>query len=151
MTNIPSWPVDEDGRPMAIVIGSVVDTVKTAEYCSVRIGPTIMRPVPNGSREEVINASREVQRDAEYVCGVERRALLYALHPELRVANPAQDEHQFAAPPAAYDPASMPPHPSDAINAEPDPGDAKQDAKQDAPPAPAVPGMPDVALPASKA
>ncbi len=114
MSTLPSWPVDENGRPMAIVIGSVKDLLPTVQFGNVTLAPTIMRPVPNGTDEELINATREVQRMAEYVCGVERRLLQWALDPSLKFSNPATGE-QFAAPPAGYDPSSMPPHPADSV------------------------------------
>jgi hypothetical protein len=116
MSDILSWPVDEHGRPMRIAIGSITDTIKTAEYCSVKIGHTIMQPIPDGTVEDKINASRQVQREAEYVVGVER----YLLNCELKGAvipiHPATGE-RFAGAPNGYDPSSMEPHPADAANA----------------------------------
>lgn len=114
--NVPfAWPVDAGGFPMAIVTGHVTDIVKTAEFCAVHMSSTIMRPVPNGGETSIINAAREVQRDCEYVVGVERRLLDMQLG-KLETVNPAHPVtgERFAGAPTGYDPATMPPHPGDA-------------------------------------
>lgn len=109
---------------MVIVTGTVQDKVPTIQYGSVTIGPvTISRPVLDGTDEEIINAARQVQRMAEYVCGVERRLLTQALDPASKVVNPATGE-QFAAPPSGYDPSTMRQHPADAIPHPPSSGQA---------------------------
>jgi hypothetical protein len=117
-------PVGPDGNPMAVVVGSVKDTIPTVQYGSVQIFAAITRPVPNGTDEEIINATRQVIRDAEYAVGCERRLLQWAIDPSLKFHNPATGE-QFAAPPPGYDPNSMKPHPTDITNAIPQPPSAQ--------------------------
>lgn len=120
-----AWPHDADGNPMALVTGSVQDTVPTVQYGSVRLFASITRPVPNGTHQDLINETRLIQRDAEFCVGVERRALQGALDPNYKFVSPVVDDHQFAAPPNGYDPSSMPPHPADAANAPAVDGAAK--------------------------
>lgn len=110
MSDIMAWPVDENGRPMRIAIGSVTDTTKTREYCSVKIGHTIMQPIPDGTPEEKINASRRLQREVEYIVGTERFLLNQELHGAVMPVNPITGE-RFAQAPKEYDPSSMEPHP----------------------------------------
>lgn len=98
------WPVDADGNPMAIVSGTASDKVPTVTYGSAQVGPvTISRPVPNGSIQDLIDAARETQRAAEYVVGVERRLLQWAIDPASKIASPVDASEAFAAPPAGYD------------------------------------------------
>lgn len=122
-----AWPHDEDGRPMAIAIGSVYEVVPTVQYGNVRVGPvTIMRPIKNGSRQEQINDTRRVQRDVEFVCGIERRSSQWALAGmEAKIVSPVPPEQAFGAPPSDYDHSSMEPHPADAANAPSADGVAK--------------------------
>jgi len=115
MSNQMSWPHDEDGNPMTIIVGSVSDTVKVGENW-VKIGNEIMRPVPNISDEQIINDARQVQRMAEYVVGVERFLLNAEMHGTVIPVHPMTGE-RFAQAPAGYDSSSMPPHPADAVNA----------------------------------
>jgi hypothetical protein len=95
-----SWPLAPDGQPMAIVMGSASDLVPTVPFGNVTIGPvSIMRPVPLGTDEEMIEAIRGVQRMAQYVCGVERRILQWALDPASKIEHPVTGE-EFKGEPA---------------------------------------------------
>lgn len=114
-----SWPQDAEGNYLALVSGSCSDLVPTVQFGNVLIGPvTIQRPVVAGTFQEIIDAARETQRAAEYVVGVERRALQWAIDPAMKVASPIPPEETFAAPPVGYDPNVVPPHPADQIAAE---------------------------------
>lgn len=117
MSEITNWPHDADGNPMAIVIGSVKDVVKTAEYCAVHIGHTIMRPVPNSSRQDVIDAGRDVQQDCEYIVGCERFLLNMELKGTVFPVHPVNGE-RFAGVPNGYDPSKRNTNPVDIANAE---------------------------------
>lgn len=115
-TPIMMWPCDAEGNPMVIVTGYAKDEIPTVRFGNVEIGPSVMRPVPNGTDEEIINAMRQAQRMAEYVCGIERRLLQWAQDPTTKFASPIPEGEAFSAPPEGYDPSSMPPHPADAAN-----------------------------------
>lgn len=87
---VMSWPTDAEGNPMAIVGGASSDLMPTVQFGNVLVGPvTILRPVPNGTLEEIIEAGRQTQRAAEFIVGAERRAIQWALDPASRVINPA--------------------------------------------------------------
>lgn len=99
-----NWPRDAQGNYLAIVTGACSDKVPTVQFGNVVIGPVmIQRPVAAGSLQEIIDAARETQRAAEYVVGVERRLLQWALDPSSKVASPVPAAQAFAAPPASYD------------------------------------------------
>jgi hypothetical protein len=104
---------------MSIVTGCASNKVPTVQFGNVTIGPvSFMKPVPlDLTGEERINAMREIQREVEYVIGVEQRLLQWAVNPAQKFANP-YDGDRFAAPPSGYDPASMPSHPSDMANGQ---------------------------------
>lgn len=109
-----SWPRDAAGNYLAIVTGACSDKIPTVQFGNVVIGPVmIQRPVAAGSLQEVIDAARETQRAAEYVVGVERRLLQWALDPAAKVASPVPPDEAFAAPPAGYD-SSKAVHPAEA-------------------------------------
>lgn len=120
MSRHEGYPHDADGNPMRIVTVGATDTVPTVQYGSVKLFVSITEAIPvgNGSREERINKTRELQRDAEYCVGVERRLLQAAIDPSYKFVDPTGGGHPFAAPPPGYDPASMPPHPGDIVNAK---------------------------------
>lgn len=86
---IHQWPMDESGRPMAIVMGAGSDLVPTVQFGNVCIGPvTIMRPVSNESLERVIEEGQAVQKAAEYIVGTERRLLQWSIDPSSRITHP---------------------------------------------------------------
>lgn len=114
MSKADSWPLDADGNPMAIVTGSVSDTIKIRENW-VKLGCEITRPVSNGSDEQIINDARQIQRMSEYVVGVERFLLNAEMHGTVIPVHPMTGE-RFAQAPASYDPSSMPVHPADVTN-----------------------------------
>ncbi len=98
---------------MAIVSASARNVVPTVQYGSVTIGPVIVtRAVEDDGDQSVIEGARRVARIAEYVVGCERRLSDWAMDPASMPVNPSTGE-RFAAPPAGYDPATMPPHPAD--------------------------------------
>lgn len=98
------WPQDADGNYLAVVTGSCSDLVPTVQFGNVLVGPvSIQRPVAATSMQEIIDAARETQRVAEYVVGVERRLLQWAIDPASKIASPVDAKDAFAAPPAAYD------------------------------------------------
>jgi hypothetical protein len=113
-----SWPHDENGKPMAIAIGTTSDTVKTVRDGWVKMSHTIMKPIMNGNTEQVINDARLVQREAEYIVGCERWLLNQELHGNVMPPTHPSTGERFAAPPNGYDPNSMPAHPADAVNAK---------------------------------
>lgn len=114
------WPHDENGKPMAIVVGAVAELVPTVQYGNITVGPTmIMRPIPNGPRQQQIDDARRVQRDAEFVCGVERRSSQWAMAgKDAKIMSPVPPGEEFGAPPADYDPNLIEPHPADAANGQ---------------------------------
>lgn len=88
-----SLPYDAEGNPMAIVIGTASDLVPTVQFGNILVGPvSIIRPVPNGTMEEITAAAREVQKATEFVVGAERRIIQWALDPSSRVVNPSTGE-----------------------------------------------------------
>jgi hypothetical protein len=111
------YPHDADGNPMRIITAGVTDTIPTVQYGSVKLFVSVTEAFPVGSRQDRINATRELQRDAEFCVGVERRLLQAAVDPTYKFVNPINGSEAFAAPPADYDHSSMPPHPADAANA----------------------------------
>lgn len=87
---VQSWPVNVEGNSMVIVTGTSSDLVPTVQFGNVLVGPvSIMRPIPNGTMEEIIEMAIETQRAVEYVVGSERRAVQWAIDPASRVINPA--------------------------------------------------------------
>ena len=106
-------PIGPNGKPMAVVSATASNLVPTVQFGNATVGPiTITRAVVDEGDQSVINAARAAQRIAEYCVGVERRLLDWALDPASAPVNPATGE-RFAAPPAGYDPSTMPPHPAD--------------------------------------
>lgn len=113
-----SWPQDADGNYLAIVTGSCSDLVPTVQFGNVLVGPvSIQRPVAVTSMQEIIDAARETQRAAEYVVGVERRLLQWAIDPASKIASPVDASEAFAAPPVTYD-ASKVVDPRDTVAAQ---------------------------------
>lgn len=121
MSRHEGFPHDVDGNPMRVITAGVTDKVPTVQFGSVTLFVSITEAYPTGSREDRINQTRELQRDAEFCVGVERRLLQAAINPAYKFVNPVNGD-QFAFPPAGYDHASMPPHPADAANAKPEEG-----------------------------
>lgn len=120
MSRHEGYPHDGDGRPMVIITAGCTDTVPTVQYGSVKLFASVTRPVPDGSHQDIINATRALQRDVEVCVGTERRLLQAALDPGYKFVNPVDGQQAFATPPDGYDPSSMPPHPADAVNAPDD-------------------------------
>lgn len=108
MPTIASWPVDADGNPMAIVCGAASDLIPTVQYGNILIGPvSIMRPVPNGTDDEVAESARAVQKITEHVVATERRIIDYALDPSTKIQKPSQANGWVGvAPPPAAPPAT---------------------------------------------
>lgn len=120
-------PVAADGTPLVKVTGSCLDKVPTVQYGSVQIGPvSISRWIDARTMQEIIDATRETQKMAEYACGVERRLVTWALDPSSKVQSPVDGSETFASPPAGYNPGQLvdprdaitpaPPVPSDDVN-----------------------------------
>lgn len=91
---VQSWPVDEEGKPMTVIVAMASDLVPTVPFGNVTIQSTIMRPAKVGEEisdadlaVDIVNA-RKVQKAAEYVVGTERRVLQWALDPATRVTHP---------------------------------------------------------------
>lgn len=118
MSRHEGYPHDADGNPMRIITAGVTDTVPTVQYGSVKLFVSVTEAYPVGTRQDRINQTREVQRDAEFCVGVERRLLQAAIDPTYKFVSPFGDSEAFASPPADYDPSSMPPHPADVVNAK---------------------------------
>jgi len=118
MSRTEGYPHDAEGNPMRIITAGCTDTVPTVQYGSVKLFVSVTEAFPVGSREDRINQTRELQRDAQFCVGVERRLLQAAIDPSYKFADPTGGGHPFAAPPPGYDPSSMPPHPDDALNAK---------------------------------
>lgn len=124
MPTIASWPVDADGNPMAIVCGAASDLIPTVQYGNILIGPVaIMRPVPNGTDDEVAASARAVQKITEHVVATERRIIDYALDPSTKIQKPSEANGWVgvAPPPAPAPPAPAPPATADAPGATPSP------------------------------
>jgi hypothetical protein len=97
-------PIGLNGKPMVKVTVGVSDKIPTVVYGNVVIGPIMLeRYIEDDSNQNVIDAGRELQRAAEYIVGVERTLLQYALDPAKKVQNPYTGEDAFAAKPAGYD------------------------------------------------
>lgn len=94
------WPHDEAGRPMAIVMGCASDLQKTGDFQNAQLGPcTIMRPVPNHEDlNDLAREARAVQLVANYVIGTERRALMKAKDPSIRIDNPSDSFQEMDGP-----------------------------------------------------
>lgn len=103
-------PVGVDGRPMALISMTVSDKVPTVQFGNVVVGPvTITRYIDDlgddlSGRQHRIDRARELQRDAEFVCGIERRLVQWAVDPSSRIQSPVDAQDAFAAPPVGYDP-----------------------------------------------
>lgn len=135
-----NWPQDAEGNYLAIVQGACSDLVPTVQFGNVLIGPvTIQRPVAGATIQEIIDAARETQKAAEYVVGVERRLLQWALDPASKIASPVTGQEAFAAPPEGYDKAAAPVDPRAAQEA------SALAAAQQPPAAPAAPPAPPAA------
>jgi hypothetical protein len=110
-----SWPRDAQGNYLVIVTGACSDKVPTVQFGNVVVGPVmIQRPIAARTLQEIIDAAREIQRAAEYVVGVERRLVQWAVDPAMKVSSPVPPEEQFAAPPPGYDP-SRAAHPDEPV------------------------------------
>lgn len=135
MSNVP---LGSNGVPMIEIVATVTDSIPTVQYGSAKIGPVSMRryiddlgDTPDG-RQHRIDKIRELQRDVEYVCGVERRLLQWAIDPASKIASPVDASEAFAAPPAGYD-ASRAADPRDATPAPEAPATAPVPAPVPAP------------------
>lgn len=113
-TTIAGVPIGIDGRPMTLISMAVSDKVPTVQFGNVVVGPvTITRYIDDlgdgdVGRQHRIDRGRELQRDAEFICGVERRLLQYAVDPASKIASPVTGHDAFAAPPPSYDPSRVP-------------------------------------------
>lgn len=87
-----SWPHDEEGKPMCIVVGAASDLVPTVQFGNVNIGPVqIMRPVPNHADLDMLAMeARVVELLAQYVVGTERRIFQWATDPTTRIEKPSE-------------------------------------------------------------
>lgn len=147
-------PIGIDGRPMTMISASVSDKVPTVQYGNVVVGPvTIVRYIDDfgdGSegRQHRIDQARQLQRDAEFVVGIERRLAQYAVDPSSRIGSPIPEiaaQDAFAAAPPGYNPNQISPLPPTH-----DPVAVPVPAGVPAPPPPPPPPVP-VAAPASPA
>lgn len=112
-----AWPHDENGRPMAVVIDTVSDTVQTPSKGWVKMAHTVMMPIPMGTQQDRINTGRKNMREAEYIVGCERYLLNQEFYGQIDPVNPATGE-RFASQPPDYDPSSMPPHSAETLTPE---------------------------------
>lgn len=109
-TVVGGVPIGVDGRPMTMISMTVSDKVPTVQFGNVVVGPvTLTRYIDDlgddlAGRQHRIDRARELQRDAEFVCGIERRLVQWAVNPETRIQSPVTAEEAFAAPPPGYDP-----------------------------------------------
>lgn len=133
-----SMVIGTDGRPMSRIACTVSDKVPTVQFGNVVVGPvTIERYVDDlgdglEGRQHRIDRAREIMRDAEFVCGVERRLLQWALDPASRVQSPVNAEDAFASPPAGYDPSkTADPRQPDVSPPPPGPGEPPDSASAD--------------------
>lgn len=130
------WPCSPDGIPMTIVTGAASDKIPTVQFGNVVVGPVmIQRPVVATSLQDVIDAARETQKAAEFVVGVERRLLQWALDPAAKVRSPVDAQEAFSAPPAGYVPAQTPVDPRVPVEAS----EAAAKLAAAAPPPPSAP------------
>lgn len=85
-----SWPHDEYGKPMCIVVGQASDLIPTVQFGNVNVGPcAVYRPVPNHEDVNLLAMeARLVQMLAQYVVGTERRLLQWATDPSTRIMKP---------------------------------------------------------------
>lgn len=114
------WPMGSNGKPMALIVGGISDKVPTVQYGNVVLGPIqIYRFIEDEGMQARIDAGREAMREVEFICGVERRLLQWAVDPSMKVASPVTGQDAFAAPPAGYDPSAAPAHPGDALVSQP--------------------------------
>lgn len=110
---IAGVPFGIDGRPMAMIACTVSDKVPTVQFGNCVVGPiTITRYIDDlgdgqEGQQHRIDRARELQRDAEFVCGIERRLLQWAVDPASRIQSPVDAQDAFAAPPAGYDPSKV--------------------------------------------
>lgn len=107
-TAVAGTPFGLDGRPMCQISATVSDKVPTVQFGNVVVGPvTMTRFIEDGGDSEEaraarIDQARLLQRDTEFVCGIERRLVQWALDASSKVASPITAEDAFAAPPVGY-------------------------------------------------
>lgn len=100
-----NWPMDPEGKPMAIVMAYAKEHVGSGqglpEYAGIDIGPMgAMVPCVN-THEEIDKTMRYVQRLSQYIIGTERRSIQWAMHPELKPQSPEEIEQELAEEAAA--------------------------------------------------
>lgn len=69
-----NWPVDEDGKPMALIGFSVGEKIGLPNYSNVDIGPASVLRFCKDS--EVQDALRSSAQDVELIVGEEREKVL---------------------------------------------------------------------------
>lgn len=85
-----AWPMDENGEPMAIVTAQASDLFPTVPFGNVNLFASIMRPVKNGSYDDIIMEQRLALLMSEYVVATERRLIQWAMDPSTKIEKPAQ-------------------------------------------------------------
>lgn len=71
---IPNWPMDEEGRPMAMVSMTASELIGLKNYSNVMVGPaTVTRFVPD---HEVPDGLTKTAEEVEGVIAQERQAVL---------------------------------------------------------------------------
>lgn len=83
-----SWPVDEDGQPMALVTTMAQELAPTRPMGNITVGPNgCMRPVRN-DREAIKEAMIDGQALAQFVTAGVRRIITWAIDPSSMVLDP---------------------------------------------------------------
>ena len=79
-----TWPVDENGKPYAIVSFTVAEKIGLPEYSNVDVGPvTVTRCVPDDAAARKAGLA-ECAKEAEEIAAVERGLFLERLGHALR-------------------------------------------------------------------
>lgn len=101
-------PIGANGLPMRRIWATISDKVPTVQFGNVVLTAGAEEWIENfgtgiEGRQHRIDRTRELMKDVEFVVGVERRLLQWAVDPASKVASPVTAQDAFAAPPQGYD------------------------------------------------
>jgi hypothetical protein len=81
------WPVDENGKPMVKITFTASNTVPTAQYANVVVGPaSATKFVPDTGQEDLSREIVELAKPVEWALGHERGRILKEISGEAEEA-----------------------------------------------------------------